>query len=144
MPEKEMFMMIEHLTGNLSMSSYSHPVVCLFCNGPHEAIHCLTANQGSISVVTNQEGNHQQEAPRQESAAISSTISTVLAPKKGNDFEKSIKSLEKKWEEKFLRQEAIIEKLEAQLAHVTELLTTTLQSAELKEKQDEGNQTEFP
>ena len=101
MPEKEMFMMIEHLIGNLSINPYSHLVVCLFYNGPHEAIQCPTINQRSNSVVTNQEWNHQQETPRQETAAISSTISTVPTPKKENDFEKSIKSLEEKWEEKF-------------------------------------------
>ena len=51
-------------------------------------------------MVTNQEWNHQQETPRQEIVAISSMISMVPAPKKENDFEKSIKSLEEKWEEK--------------------------------------------
>ena len=63
MPEKEMFMMIEHLTENLSMDPYSHPVVCLFCNGPHEATQCPTVNQRSNSMVTNQEWNHRQETP---------------------------------------------------------------------------------
>ena len=62
-----------------------------------------------------------------------------------------IKGLEEKWDEKSQRQEAIIAKLETQLTNVTELLTTTLQSAEsseregsLKDKQDEVSQTDFP